>query len=42
MRGMHLLPKRGDKDEWGHSQDYWTDKDLFPAVDFDDGRLAYA
>ena len=24
MRGMHLLPKRGDKPEWQHTQDYWT------------------
>jgi hypothetical protein len=23
MRGMHLLPKRGDKPEWQHTQDYW-------------------
>ena len=27
MRGMHLLPKRGDKPEWQHTQDYWTEKD---------------
>ena len=24
MRGMHLLPKRGDKPEWQHTQDYWN------------------
>ena len=42
MRGMHLLPKRGAKKEWSHTQDYWTDKDLFPAIDLDDGALAYA
>ena len=24
MRGMHLLPKRGDKPEWRHTQDYWA------------------
>ena len=41
MRGMHLLPKRGDKPEWQHSQDYWTEKDQFPAVDLDDGCFAY-
>jgi cation diffusion facilitator CzcD-associated flavoprotein CzcO len=29
MRGMHLLPKRGDKPEWQHTQDYWTEKDGF-------------
>ena len=27
MRGMHLLPKRGDKPEWQHTQDYWREKD---------------
>ena len=31
MRGMHLLPKRGDKPEWQHTQDYWAEKDEFPA-----------
>jgi len=41
MRGMHLLPKRGDKPEWQHSQDYWTEKDQFPAADLDDGALVY-
>ena len=30
MRGMHLLPKRGDKPEWQHTQDYWAEKDQFP------------
>ena len=30
MRGMHLLPKRGDKPEWQHNQDYWAEKDEFP------------
>ena len=42
MRGMHLLPKRGDKPEWQHTQDYWTEKDEFPAIDLDDGTFAYA
>ncbi len=41
MRGMHLLPKRGDKPEWQHTQDYWTEKDLLPAADLDDGCLVY-
>ena len=30
MRGMHLLPKRGDKPEWQHTQDYWGEKDRVP------------
>ena len=33
MRAMHLLPKRGDKPEWQHNQDYWSEKDQFPAID---------
>lgn len=42
MRGMHLLPKRGDKPDWQHSQDYWTEKDQFPVIDLDDGAFVYA
>jgi cation diffusion facilitator CzcD-associated flavoprotein CzcO len=41
MRSMHLLPKRGDKSEWQHTQDYWTEKDQFPAIDLEDGAFAY-
>jgi cation diffusion facilitator CzcD-associated flavoprotein CzcO len=42
MRGMHLLPKRGDKPEWQHTQDYWAEKDEFPAIDLDDPAFVYA
>jgi len=42
LRGMHLLPKRGDKPEWQHSQDYWSEKDQFPAIDLDDTAFVYA
>jgi len=41
MRGMHQLPKRGDKPEWQHTQDYWAEKDEFPAIDLDDGSFVY-
>jgi cation diffusion facilitator CzcD-associated flavoprotein CzcO len=41
MRGMHLLPKRGDKPEWQHTQDYWNEKDEFPAIDLDDAAFVY-
>ncbi|GGC51929.1 flavin-binding family monooxygenase [Siccirubricoccus deserti] len=41
MRGMHLLPKRGDKPEWQHNQDYWSEKDAFPAIDLDDAAFVY-
>ena len=42
MRGMHLLPKRGDKPEWAHTQDYWAEKDELPAIDLDDKAFVYA
>src|SRR5262249_14462289 len=41
MRGLHLLPKRGDKPEWQHSQDYWTEKDQFAAIDLNDATFVY-
>ncbi|MBL8558770.1 MAG: NAD(P)/FAD-dependent oxidoreductase [Hyphomonadaceae bacterium] len=41
MRGMHLLPKRGDKSEWAHSQDYWWERDVLPLVDLDDPVFVY-
>ncbi|MDP1631079.1 MAG: NAD(P)/FAD-dependent oxidoreductase [Caulobacter sp.] len=41
MRGMHLLPKAGDKPEWRHSQDYWLEKDELPAIDLDDPAFVY-
>ena len=40
-RGMHLLPKRGDKREWQHTQDYWHEKNEFPAIDLDDKAFVY-
>jgi cation diffusion facilitator CzcD-associated flavoprotein CzcO len=41
MRGMHLLPKRGSKPEWQHNQDYWAEKDEFPAISLDDKAFVY-
>ena len=41
MRNMHLLPKRGDKPEWQHNQDYWAEKDQFPVIDLDDKAFVY-
>ncbi len=41
MRGMHLLPRRGDKPEWQHSQDYWREKDELPLIDMDDPAFVY-
>ncbi|WP_374471123.1 flavin-containing monooxygenase [Phenylobacterium sp.] len=41
MRGLHLLPKRGDKPDWQHTQDYWSEKDVFPQIDLDDAAFVY-
>ena len=42
MRGMHLLPRRGDKPEWAHTQNYWAEKDAFPQIDLDDAAFVYS
>jgi cation diffusion facilitator CzcD-associated flavoprotein CzcO len=42
LRGLHLLPKRGDKPEWRHSQDYWREKDELPQIDLDGPEFVYA
>ncbi|MDP1738873.1 MAG: NAD(P)/FAD-dependent oxidoreductase [Caulobacter sp.] len=41
MRGVHLLPKRGDRVEWAHSQDYWREKAELPRVDLEDAAFVY-
>jgi cation diffusion facilitator CzcD-associated flavoprotein CzcO len=40
-RGLHLLPKSGAKPEWQHSQDYWSDKDVIPAIDLTGPEFVY-
>jgi cation diffusion facilitator CzcD-associated flavoprotein CzcO len=42
MRGMDLLPKRGSKREWQHTQDYWNEKDEIPAIDLDGPEFVYS
>ena len=41
MRGMHLLPKRSIKPEWQHTQDYWAEKDEFPAIELNGDEFVY-
>lgn len=41
VRDMHLLPKRGNKPEWMHTQDYWSEKDVIPAIDLDAPEFIY-
>jgi cation diffusion facilitator CzcD-associated flavoprotein CzcO len=41
MRSAHLLPKRLDKPEWQHTQDYWRESIDLPGADLDDGCLQF-
>lgn len=41
MRDMDRLPRRGDKAEWRHNQDYWLEKDVFPQIDLTGSEFAY-
>jgi len=41
QRSMHLLPKRLDKPEWQHTQDYWREKDEIPAIDLEGPEFHY-
>ena len=41
MRGLHLLPRQGNREPWRHKQDYWTEKNELPAADLDDGTLVF-
>ena len=41
MRDIARMPKRGDKPEWRHNQDYWAEKNEFPAIDLDGGEFLY-
>ncbi len=41
-RSMHLMPRQGDRQPWVFTQDYWQEKDDFPAADLEDGALVYA
>lgn len=41
-RDIQKLPKRGDKEEWRHNQDYWLEKDAFPAIDLNGREFVYS
>ena len=41
MRGLDKLPRRGDKPEWRHNQDYWAERDAFPKIDLDGDEFVY-
>jgi cation diffusion facilitator CzcD-associated flavoprotein CzcO len=41
MRGLDRMPRRGDKPEWRHNQDYWREREEFPAIDLDGSEFVY-
>ena len=41
MRGLDQLPRRGDKPEWRHNQDYWAERHEFPAINLDGAEFVY-
>jgi cation diffusion facilitator CzcD-associated flavoprotein CzcO len=41
MRGLDRMPRRGDKPEWQHTQDYWAEKKTLPAIDLDGAEFVY-
>jgi cation diffusion facilitator CzcD-associated flavoprotein CzcO len=40
-RSIHLMPAQGDREPWIFTQDYYKERDEFPAADLEDGSLAY-
>lgn len=42
MRGLDKLPRRGDKPEWRHNQDYWAEKDQIPQTDLNGAEFRYS
>ena len=42
MRAMDRMPRRGDKPEWQHTQDYWAERKALPAIDLDGPEFRYA
>ena len=41
MRDLDKLPRRGDKPEWRHNQDYWREREEIPAIDLDAPEFLY-
>jgi monooxygenase len=41
QRGLDQMPRRGDKPEWRHNQDYWAEKDSIPATDLTGAEFRY-
>jgi cation diffusion facilitator CzcD-associated flavoprotein CzcO len=41
MRSMHLMPQRGAKPEWQHTQDYARERRDLPAIDLEGAEFVY-
>jgi cation diffusion facilitator CzcD-associated flavoprotein CzcO len=41
MRDIDKMPRRGDKPEWQHNQDYWREKEEIPAIDLNSSEFVY-
>ena len=41
MRGIDQMPRRGDKPEWRHNQDYWKERGEFPNIDLNGSEFVY-
>ena len=41
-RSLHLMPTQGDREPWRHLHEYAAERELLPAVDLEDGTLAFS
>jgi len=41
MRDLDLLPRRGNKPQWRHNQDYWVEREQIPATDLNGAEFVY-
>ncbi|HSV02794.1 MAG TPA: NAD(P)/FAD-dependent oxidoreductase [Phenylobacterium sp.] len=41
MRDIEKMPRRLDKPEWQHTQDYWAERNELPNIDLDGPEFAY-
>ncbi len=41
QRSMHLMPRRGSKPEWAHTQDYWSERDELPRLNLNGPEFIY-
>ncbi len=41
LRDIDLMPRRLDRPDWQHTQDYWSERDRFASIHPDDEALCY-